>query len=109
MPVVIINNSDFPGLAFIELILNHSNPPLRSHLRLQNTFPRFLLRLYSVLSSTKLQTFDFVIESNKSLINILQIRGPRIEPCGTPVLMSYLLYYEVIAESILILCLHLVK
>ena len=93
-------NWKFPELAFSELILNHFNIHLRSHLRLEYTFSRFLLQLYSVLSA-KLQTFDFVIKKNKSLTNILNSRGPRIEHCGTPVLISY---HELNAEPILVLC-----
>ena len=67
---------------------------LKSHLKSQNTFPRFLLRLYSVLLSSKLQAFNFVIENNKSLINILKSRGLGIETCGTLVLVPYLSYHE---------------
>ena len=74
----------------------------KSHLRLQNTFSRFLLQIYSVLSSAKLQTFDFVIEKNKSLINILKSRGSRTEPFDTPVLIPY---HETNAKPILVYCL----
>ena len=40
-----------------------------------------------VLSSAKLHTSDFFMEKIKSLINILNKRGPRIDPCE-PLLMS---------------------
>ena len=99
-------NWNFLGLAFSEFILNHSKTPLRSHLKSENTFSRFLLQLYSVLSSVKLQTFVFVMEKNKSLINKLKSRNTRIEPCGTPVLISY---HELNAEPILVFCLRLVR
>ena len=45
--------------------------------------------MYNVLSSAKLQTSDFVMEKNKSFMNILKRRGPRIDPCGTSVLISH--------------------
>ena len=54
-----------------------------------------------VLSSAKLHTFDFFMEKNKSLINILNKRGPRIDSCGTPVLI---LHQEVNDEAILVRC-----
>ena len=40
-----------------------------------------------VLSSAKFHTSDFFMENIKSLINILNKRGPRIDPCE-PLLMS---------------------
>ena len=72
-----------PGLMFTELILIKSNTFLRSYLRFGNTCSRFLLQLYDVLSSAKLQTSDFVMEQNKSFIKTLKKRRPRIDPCGT--------------------------
>ena len=74
---------------------------LRSYLRIEYIFARFLLQLYSVLSSAKFQISDFLIEKNKSLINLLNSRAPRIEHCGTPVLISY---HELNAERILDFC-----
>ena len=56
-----------------------------------------MLQLNNLLSNAKLQTSDFVTENNKSLINILTRRGPRINSCGTPVLISY---HELNAEPI---------
>ena len=85
---------------------NHSKTLLRSHLRLENVFSRFLLQLYCVLSSAKLQTFDFVKEKNKSLIHIFKRRGPQIAPCGAPVRISY---HELNTKTILVLCLQLVR
>ena len=43
---------------------------------------------------------------NKSLTNILKSKGLRIEPCDTPVLISY---HELNAEPILVLCLRMVR
>ena len=37
-----------------------------------------------VLSSAKLQIFVFSIKIKRSLINMLNNNGPKIEPCGTP-------------------------
>ena len=89
------------NLVFIELILNQSNTFPRSYLRFENTCFRFLLQLYSVLSSPKLQTSDFVTDKNKSFIKTLKRRGPRIDPCGMPVLISH---RELKEEPIFVRC-----
>ena len=34
-------------------------------------------------------TSDFVMKKNKSFMKMFKRIGPRIEPCGTPVLMSH--------------------
>ena len=54
-----------------------------------------------VLPSAKLQMFAFSIKRNRSLINMLNNNGPKIEPCGTPLTISYQSLYE---ESIFVLC-----
>ena len=54
-----------------------------------------------MLSSAKLRTSDFFTEKDKSLINILNKRGPRIYPCGTPVLISHQKLHD---EPILVPC-----
>ena len=54
-----------------------------------------------MLSSAKLHTSDFLMEKNKLLINILNRRGPRIDSCGTPALISH---HELNDEPILVLC-----
>ena len=59
-----------------------------------------------MLSSAKLQTSDFVMKKNKSFMKILKRIGPRIEPCGTPVLMSH---HELKDEPIFVLCFRLVR
>ena len=72
-------NWNFPGLALRELILNQSITLLRSLLRLRKTRSKFLSPQKRVLSSAKLHTSDFCMEKNKSLINILNERRPRID------------------------------
>ena len=59
-----------------------------------------------MLSSANLQTSDFVLKKNKSFMKILKGIGPRIEPCGTPVLMSH---HELKDEPIFVLCFRLVR
>ena len=54
-----------------------------------------------VLSSAKLQIFVFSIKRKRSLINMLNNNGPRTEPCGTPLTISYQSLYE---EPIFVLC-----
>ena len=39
------------------------------------------------LSSAKLQIFVFSIKRKRSLINMLNKNGPKIEPCGTPLII----------------------
>ena len=45
---------------------------------------RLVEHLYRVLSSAKLHISVFTINKNKSLIKMLNISGPKIDPCGTP-------------------------
>ena len=47
-----------------------------------------------VLSLAKLQIFVFSIKRNRSLINMLNNNGPKIELCGTPLIISYQSLYE---------------
>ena len=54
-----------------------------------------------MLSSAKLHASEIFIEKNKSLINILNKRGPKIDLCGTAVLISH---EELNDESILVRC-----
>ena len=81
-------NWNFPGLAFNELILNHSITPTRSVFRSEITFSMFFPTLCSVLLSAKLQTPDFLINKNKSFINMLKSKSPSKDPCGTPLFIS---------------------
>ena len=96
----------FTRISFHRVNLNQSNTFLRSYLRFGNTCSRFLLQLYSVLSSAKLQTFDFVMKKNKSFMIILKRIGPRIQPCSTPVFMSH---HELKDKRIFVLCFRLVR
>ena len=52
------------------------------------TFPVFYPTLYSVLLSAKLQILDFLVNKNKSFINIFKNKGPSKDPCGTPLITS---------------------
>ena len=54
-----------------------------------------------VLSSAKLQIFVFSIKRKRSLINMFNNNGPKIQPCGTPLTISYQSLYE---EPIFVLC-----
>ena len=47
-----------------------------------------------VLSSAKLQISDFSTKTKILLMNILNINGPNIEPCGIPWQISNHLLYE---------------
>ena len=58
-------------------------------LRSENTCSRFLLQLYNMPSSAKLQICDFLMDKNKLFMKILKRRGPRIDPCGTPLLILH--------------------
>ena len=53
-----------------------------------------------------LQILDLVMKKNQSFIKILKRIGPRIEPCGTPVLMSH---HELKDQPIFALCVRLVR
>ena len=80
-------NWNLPGLAFNVLILNHCIIATRSVFLSEITFSLFFPTLYSVLSSPKLQTSDFLINKNKSFINTLKRRGPSKDPCGTQLII----------------------
>ena len=75
---------NFEGLAIIWLLLSHSIAILDSLLRISISWLRVLSAAESVWSSAKPCSFAFVININKSLINILKRIGPRMDPCGTP-------------------------
>ena len=47
------------------------------------TSPMFSAEAYNVLSSAKLHICDFPMQSMRSFRNILNSKGPRIEPCDT--------------------------
>ena len=60
-------NRNLPGLIFNELILNYSITTTRSVFRFEITFSMFFPTLYSVLSSAKLQTPDFLLNKTNHL------------------------------------------
>ena len=59
-----------------------------------------------MLSSAKIQTSYIVMEKNESFMKILKRKGPMIDPCGTPVLISH---HELKDEPIFILCFRFVR
>ena len=59
-----------------------------------------------MLSSAKIQTSDIVMEKNESFMKVLKRKGPMIDPCGTPVLISH---DELKDEPIFILCFRFVR
>ena len=66
-----------------------------------STTDRLGLDLYKVLSSAKLQMSVFSINIMRSLIKLLNMRGPRIELWGIPVKISI---HLLIADPIFTLC-----
>ena len=94
------------GLAFKGLILNQFKTFFRSYTKFWNITERFLLQLYKVLSSAKLQTWDRFINRNKSFMKILKSRGPSMDPSGTLVITSY---HALTDEPIFVLCLRLLR
>ena len=66
----------------------------------------FGLDLYKVLSFAKLQISDFSVNIMRSLIKILNMRGPRTDSWGTPVKISI---HSLIADPIFTLCFRLEK
>ena len=55
----------------------------------KKTWSKFWSPLKRVLSSAKLHTFEFFMEKNQSLINILNEKGPKIYSCCTPLSISH--------------------
>ena len=53
-----------------------------------------LPHLYIVLPSAKLHMFVLSRKRKRSLINKLNNSGPKIDPCGTPLIISYQSLYE---------------
>ena len=54
----------------------------------ETTFSMFFPTLYGILSSAKLQTPDFLINENKSFINMIKSKDPTKDPCETPFIIS---------------------
>ena len=83
-----IMNRNFSGFAFMKLVFNQYKSLLASCFRFSNTVFKFAPQEYKVLSSAKLQISDFSMTKNKSFINMLNNKGPSMEPCGIPCLIS---------------------
>ena len=75
-----------------------------SYLRFDMTIPNSLSQLQSVLSLAKLNTSNLIWRRNKSLMKMLKSKGPVIDPCGIPAIMSY---QELKEQSMLVLSLRL--
>ena len=58
------------------------------------TISKSLLHLYILLLSAKLQVFVLSAKGKRSLINKLNKCGPRIDPCSTPLIVSYQSIYQ---------------
>ena len=78
----------FLGLAFNELFLKQFKAIVMSHSKQFSTTYRLGVDLYKVLSCRKLQMSVFSINIMRSLIKILNMRGPKIEPSSIPVKIS---------------------
>ena len=53
-----------------------------------------LSQLYIVLPSAKLYMFIMSRKRKRSLINKWNKSGPKLDPCGTPLIISYQSLYE---------------
>ena len=62
-------------------------------LQSSKTISKSLSHLYIVLSSAKLHMFVLSTKRKRSL-NKLNNNGPKIGPCGMPLIMSYQSLYE---------------
>ena len=72
----------------MELILDQYKSLLASCFKFSNTVFKFVPQEYKVLSSAKLQISNFPMTKNKSFINILNNKGPSMEPSRIPRLIS---------------------
>ena len=75
---------NLPWFGFKELTVNHINTFFKSIRRLVKILLDNLLQEYIVLSSAKLQLSHLKTKKNKSLMKILNKKGPRIDPWGIP-------------------------
>ena len=101
-----IINCYLPGFGFSQFTLNYLRIFPKSNLRLSNISPDIFLQELSVLSSAKLYTSDFETKESISLMNMLNIKGPRINPCGIPQVISH---QSLKLESIFVLCFWLLR
>ena len=72
------------GFATMLFSLNQEIAPSISNSRHAITSSISLPHANTVLSSAKLYTWELCIANTKSLMNILNSKGPRTEPWGTP-------------------------
>ena len=85
-----------PESAFIWLSANHWKRVFETLFSLKMTLSKSLLTKKGVLSSSTL-----FIMKNKSHKNLLNKRGPKIAPCGSP---SKISFHELNSEFIFVLC-----
>ena len=78
----------------------------KSNLRLSNISPDIFLQELSVFSSAKLYTSDFETKKSISLMNMLNNKGPGINPCGIPQVISH---QSLKLEPIFVLCFWLLR
>ena len=79
----------FLGLGFIELILNQFNRIFMPCFKSSKMISKTLSYLHIVLPSAKLHMFVRSRKSKRSLLNKFNNSGPKIDPCSTPLIMSY--------------------
>ena len=58
-------------------------------LQVFQTISKSLSHLYIVLSSAKLHVFVLLTKRKKSMINKLNNNGPKKDPCGMLLIMTY--------------------
>ena len=81
----IITVRSFLGFTIMLLSLNHLLATSLFFSNNLNNSPKSLFVAWIVLSSTEFASFASFIKNNKSLINMLNNTGPRMDPRGTPV------------------------
>ena len=93
-PLPRIINWSFLGLGYIELILNQFNKIFMSCYKSSKMISKTLSHLYILLSLAKLHRFVPSRKRKRSMINKLNNSEPKIDPCGTPLIMSYQLLHK---------------
>ena len=71
------------------LVISHFLTSARSSLMILVSVIMSLLDVNRVVSSAKRMDFMFLVNKGKSYMYIRNNRGPRTEPCGTPMLISF--------------------
>ena len=93
-PLQRIINWSFLGLGYIELILNQFNKIFMSSYKSPKMISKTLSHLYILLSSAELHRFVPSRKRKRSMVNKLNNSEPKIDPCGTPLIMSYQLLHK---------------